>query len=104
MAYLTHTPPAAEVASRLRFAVMRMSRVLRQHAPSDVSQSQLAALTTLVRAGRMPARDLADAERVQPPTMTRTVDALVAHGLAERATDDHDRRVVWISATAEGHA
>jgi DNA-binding MarR family transcriptional regulator len=96
----THRP--VDVASRLRFAVMRLSRLLRQHAPGDIPQSQLAALATLVRAGRMTARELAAAERVQPPTVTRIVDALVERGLVERAPDAVDRRVTWLAATADG--
>ena len=54
-------PRPAEVAARLRLGVMRLARRLRQHAPGNVSQSQLSALATLVRDGAMP---LEDYERV----------------------------------------
>ena len=48
--------------------------------------------------------DLADALRVDPSTATRAVQRLVKAGLAERATDAADGRVVMVSATATGHA
>ncbi len=71
------TPKPAELASELRMAVMRLSRRLRQHAPSDITQSQLSALAVLVRDKRLTLSQLAEAERVQPPTITRVVDSLV---------------------------
>ena len=98
------TPKPAELASELRMAVMRLSRRLRQHAPSDVTQSQLSALAVLVRDKRLTLSQLAEAERVQPPTITRVVDSLVQKGLVTRMTSEEDRRVAWVSATAEGRA
>jgi DNA-binding MarR family transcriptional regulator len=97
-------PKPAELASQLRMAVMRLSRRLRQHAPSDVTQSQLSALAVLVRDKRLTLSQLAEAERVQPPTITRVVDSLVQKGLVSRTADADDRRVAWVSATAEGSA
>jgi len=97
-------PRPAEVAARLRLGVMRLSRRLRQHAPGTVSQSQLSALATLVRDGAMALGDLAAAERVQPPTITRIVDALVSAGLVSRRQASDDRRVVHVEATREGRA
>jgi DNA-binding MarR family transcriptional regulator len=91
-----------ELASQLRLGVMRLARRLRQHAPEDITQSQLSALAVLVRDGEHTSTQLATAERVQPPTITRIVDTLVAKGLATRTVDDADRRVVWIAPTAEG--
>jgi DNA-binding MarR family transcriptional regulator len=97
-------PRPAEVAARLRLGVMRLARRLRQHAPGNVSQSQLSALATLVRDGAMPLGDLAAAERVQPPTITRIVDALGTAGLVSRRQATEDRRVVHVEATREGRA
>jgi DNA-binding MarR family transcriptional regulator len=93
-----------DLASQLRLAVMRLSRRLRQHAPEDITQSQLSALAVLVRDGRLTITQLADAERVQPPTITRVVDSLVTRGLAARTVDEGDRRVVWVAPTSEGRA
>jgi len=100
-------PPAAtltpvEVASRLRLAVMRLSRRLRQHTPPHITQSQLSALATVLNDGPLTLRDLAAAERVQPPTITRIAESLVEKGLVERTADPNDRRVAWVAATRDG--
>jgi len=94
----------AELASRLRFAVMRLSRRLRQHAASDVTQSQLSALSVVVREQRLTLSQLAEAERVQPPTVTRIVESLVHQGLVTRVPCEQDRRVAWVEATPRGRA
>jgi len=94
----------ADLAPQLRFAVMRLSRRLRQHAPDDITPSQLSALAVVVREGPLTLSQLADAEQVQPPTITRIVDALGQQGLVTRAASDHDRRVAFVAATQEGRA
>ena len=94
----------ADLAPQLRFAVMRLSRRLRQHAPDDITPSQLSALAVVVREGPLTLSQLADAEQVQPPTITRVVDALGQQGLVTRAASDHDRRVAFVAATPEGRA
>jgi DNA-binding MarR family transcriptional regulator len=104
-----HPTPAAtaslpEVASRLRLAVMRLSRRLRQHAPGGITPSQISALSTVVKEGPITLSQLAVAERVQPPSITRVVDALVTDGLATRTQSDQDRRVAWVEPTANGRA
>ena len=96
--------PLAEVASRLRLAVMRFSRRLRQHAPGGITPSQLSALSTLVAEKRITLSQLAVAERVQPPSITRVVDVLVADGYATRTQSKEDRRVAWVEPTAAGRA
>jgi DNA-binding MarR family transcriptional regulator len=100
----TSSVRTTELASELRLAVMRLSRRLRQHAPADVTQSQLSALAVIVRDGRLTLSQLAEAERVQPPTITRIVDALVRAGLVDRSPSESDRRVAWVTPTAEGRA
>ena len=96
--------PLPEVASRLRFAVMRLSRRLRQHAPVGITQSQLSALATIVAGGPITLSGLAEAERVQPPSITRVVDTLVNEGFATRTRSVEDRRVAWVAPTDEGRA
>jgi DNA-binding MarR family transcriptional regulator len=101
------SPPAAplpELASRLRLTVMRLSRRLRQHAPVGITQSQLSALTAIVVEERITLSGLAEAERVQPPSITRVVDVLVSQGYATRTPSDEDRRVAWVEPTAAGRA
>jgi len=97
-----HSVPPAELASRLRLVVMRLSRRLRQHAPGDITPSQLSALATIVVQGRITLSGLAEAERVQPPSITRVVDVLVVRGLATRTQSIEDRRVAWVEPTVAG--
>ncbi len=92
-----------DLASRLRLGVMRLSRRLRQHALGDATPSQLSALATIVAQGRITLSGLAEAERVQPPSITRMVDVLVDRGYATRSRCAEDRRVVWVEATEAGH-
>lgn len=92
----------AEIASRLRLGVTRLARRLRQQAEAGITPSLLAALSTIDRSGPMTIGELCSAERVQPPTMTRIVAALVDAGLVARETDALDRRVAWVRATPEG--
>ncbi len=93
-----------ELASRLRLAVMRLSRRLRQHAPGGITPSQLSALTTIVREGPITLSRLAEAEQVQPPSITRVVDVLVTDGHVTRTQSEADRRVARVEATASGRS
>jgi DNA-binding MarR family transcriptional regulator len=95
---------SSELASELRFAVMRLSRRLRQHAPEDITPSQLSALSVIARDGSLTLRQLAEAERVQPPTITRVVDMLEQKGLATRVPSEEDRRVAFVEPTPAGRA
>jgi len=94
----------AELASQLRMSVMRLSRRLRRHAPAGITPSQLSALSVLAREGRLTVSQLAEAERVQPPTITRVVESLVGRGLVTRSVCEDDRRVAWVAPTPEGRA
>src|ERR1700722_14444249 len=96
--------PLPDLASRLRLTVMRLSRRLRQHAPGGVTQSQLSALSTIVVEGRITLSGLAEAERVQPPSITRVVDVLAGQGFATRTPSEEDRRVAWVAPTDGGRA
>src|SRR5262249_28259877 len=104
MRSVIETARPAELASQLRMTVMRLSRRLRQHAPEDITPSQLSALAVIVRDERLTLSQLAEAERVQPPTITRIVDMLEQRGLATRTVSPDDRRVTHVAATPEGHA
>ena len=76
----------AGLASALRVSVMRLSRRLRNErdARDDLSFNQLAVLFTLARSGPLTIGDLAAEEKVQPPSMTRTVNSLLDKGLVLR--------------------
>jgi DNA-binding MarR family transcriptional regulator len=94
--------PLPELASRLRLGVMRLSRRLRQHSLGGVTPSQLSALATIVVERRVTLSRLAEAEQVQPPSITRVVDVLVSRGYATRTQCEDDRRVAWVEATDAG--
>ena len=91
-----------ELAVRLRLAVMRLTRMLRQQEDGGVSNSALSALATLEREGALTLGDLAAREHVQPPTMTRIAQALVENGLVRRLEDGADRRVTRVRITQTG--
>lgn len=98
-------PPAPTTvdAARLRLAVMRLSRRLRQEVSPAITPSQLSALARLDRGGPMSVGDLAAAERVSPSTLTRIVAALEADGLISRDADPADRRVARVAVSPAGH-
>ncbi len=95
---------AAEIATLMRDGITRLNRRLRQVRPiGELTQSQLSALTSLELAGALTPRDLADVERVQPPTMTRVIAKLEGRGLIQRTPHPTDGRQVILSPTAAGH-
>lgn len=95
----------AQLATLLRDAITRFNRRVRKARPvGDLTVTQLSALTSLELAGALSPRELADAERVQPPTMTRIVAKLEERGLVQRAPHPTDRRQVILSATESGRA
>ena len=91
-----------ELATRLRLAVTRMARRLRQHSDHELSPSLTAALSTIERLGPLTPSALAEAERIQRPTATRIAARLAEAELVERAVDERDRRVARLAITAEG--
>jgi DNA-binding MarR family transcriptional regulator len=96
---------ADELAKTLREAITRLNRRVRQARPvGDLTFSQLSALTSLQLAGALTPRELADIERVQPPTMTKIVGKLEDRGLVARTPHPTDRRQVILAATEEGRA
>jgi DNA-binding MarR family transcriptional regulator len=92
-----------ELADRLHSAAIHvLRRVAREDVASGLGGPALSALSVIVFAGPISLGRLAEAERVRPPTMTRTVQGLEAAGLLEREADPGDRRVVNLRATAKG--
>ena len=92
-----------ETASRLRLALMRLARRLRQESPPGVTPSQLSALASIDRYGPLTIGDLAAHENVQPPTISRIVGALEGEGWIERVADPDDRRVALVRSTPRAH-
>jgi DNA-binding MarR family transcriptional regulator len=102
---VTNAPTAAideELATRLRAAVTRMNRRLRQQSLGGLSPAQGSALGSVSRLGTPTLGELATAEQVQPPTMTRLVASMEAAGLVERQGDAADGRICRVRLTAEG--
>ncbi len=98
----TTAPTDTQLASRLRLAVMRLARVLRQKAQDPVTPSQLSALVSIEREGPVTLGELAALESVQPPTMTRIVAALEEDELVQREADQADRRISRVRITGQG--
>ena len=91
------------VADRLHSASIHLlRRVRRQDDESGVTAPHLSALSVLVFGGARTLGELAAAEQVTPPSMTRIVRNLEADGLVERETDPADRRVARVRATEKG--
>lgn len=117
------TPPtggrassAPALAEELRISIARLSRRLRTLRPpadgdgegdgarSPLSLTQFAALAAIERHGSMTPRELADHEKVQPPSMTRVIAYLEERGLVARRPHRTDGRQVVLNATDEGSA
>ncbi len=97
----------AGLATALRISVSRLARRLRAERLAKglepgLSDTQLAALAALERHGAMTPGELADHEKVQPPSMTRVIAALEERGLVTRAPHATDRRQVVLTATDQG--
>jgi DNA-binding MarR family transcriptional regulator len=98
----------AGLATALRISVSRLARRLRAERMAKglepgLSDTQLAALSALERHGAMTPGELADHEKVQPPSMTRVITVLEERGLVMRAAHPTDRRQVVLTATEQGN-
>jgi DNA-binding MarR family transcriptional regulator len=93
----TTSPP--DLAGRLRLAITRTARRMRQEAGSELSPSLVAALSTIERHGPMTPSEVAARERIQRPTATRILARLEQSGLVTRTPDPHDRRSSLVAPT-----
>lgn len=93
-----------QVAARLHLSAMKLLRQVRRQEGEGIAGARLSALSVIALNGPVSLSDLAAAEQVRAPTMSRLVDALVRDGLAVRETDNSDRRSIRISASPEGRA
>ncbi|MFI0373671.1 MarR family transcriptional regulator [Actinomadura sp. 1N219] len=101
------------LAEELRISIARLSRRLRTLRPATegdhggggpLSLTQFAALAAIERHGSMTPRELADHEKVQPPSMTRVIAYLEERGLVARSPHPTDGRQVVLNATDAGAA
>jgi DNA-binding MarR family transcriptional regulator len=99
----TVSQSTSTLAADLRVSVMKLARRLRQQrSDDDISTGQYSVLGALVTHGPRTPRELADHERVQPPSMTRILGSLVDAGLVMRTDHPVDGRQVLMSVTDQG--
>jgi DNA-binding MarR family transcriptional regulator len=97
------TPKSARIADELHSATIHLLRRLRRvDAASGTSPARLSALSVLVYGGARTLGQLAVAEQVKAPTMSRLVTGMEADGLVLREPDPLDGRVVHLRASAKG--
>ncbi|QKW33784.1 MarR family transcriptional regulator [Actinomadura sp. NAK00032] len=103
------TASAPGLAEELRISIARLTRRLRTLRPPaagdggrPLSLTQFAALAAIERHGSMTPRELADHEKVQPPSMTRVIAHLEERGLVARRPHPTDGRQVVLNATEAG--
>lgn len=94
----------AGLASQLRVSVMRLARRLRHERDTDfpLGLGAISVLGVLLRHGESTVGQLAAQERVQPPSMTRTVNALVDQGYAVRRPSETDGRSTLVDISDKG--
>jgi len=94
----------AGLASALRPSVLRLARRLRQLRDDslDLNSNQLSAMSVLLNSGDQLMGELAAAEKVQPPSMTRIVNGLEQRGFVVRRPHSLDRRLCVVGLTPAG--
>ena len=100
----TKAPEAQELPARLRLAIARMARRMRQEAGDELSPSMTAALATIENRGPLTPSELAEFERIKRPTATRVLRRLEEAGLIERTADPSDGRSALVAVTKDGAA
>jgi DNA-binding MarR family transcriptional regulator len=96
----------AGLAAELRLSVMRLRRrlAIERHPDNELSLGAMAVLGCLHRHGELSVGELAGHERVQPPSMTRTVNCLEEGGYVARRPHETDRRQVVVVLSDLGKA
>lgn len=94
----------AGLAAELRLSVMRLRRRLagERHPDNELSINQMGVLGVLARRGALTVGELAVAERVQPPSMTRTVNCLEESGDVVKRPHETDRRQIVVELSEQG--
>ena len=91
-----------QLAARLRYVLIRMTRTLRRDGTSHLSHSQISALVTLEEFGSMRISTLATYESLDPSVATRVVASLESQGLSERQDDPEDKRASVVGLSDVG--
>jgi DNA-binding MarR family transcriptional regulator len=94
-----------KIAEQLHSVSIHLLRKLRREDDSSgLNAPRLSALSVIVFGGPVTLGELAAAEQVRPPTMTRIVNALEEQGLVTREKTSGDARRTYLSATAAGRS
>jgi DNA-binding MarR family transcriptional regulator len=101
---MTTTMTDTDLAADLRLAVGRLARRLRQVQLGGLTSSQVSAVAAIDRLGPVRLGDLATAEGISGPTLTKIVGHLETLGLVARTTDATDRRAARVALTPEGRS
>lgn len=101
MRYANDMPTDSHQLAR---SVARLNRRLRQERQTDLTPTQLSVLGSILKLGPSTPSAIAAHERVQPPSITRTLTCLVDEGLAIRTPHPDDGRQVLISVSDKGDA
>jgi len=102
MTATTSTESLTRSAARLRLAITRTARRLRQEAAGELTPTSGAALATVERHGPLTPSELAEIERIKRPSATRSLRCLEEAGLVQRTPDPSDGRSALVSITAAG--
>ncbi len=105
MSQSTADTSLTDSAAKLRMAIVRTARALRQEAAAEASgltPTATAALASIERHGPLTPSELARIERVKRPTVTRTLGCLEREGLIERTPDPADGRSFLVSVNGAG--
>ena len=100
---MTKEPNLEEVGRNLHSNAIHLLRNVRaEDTAMGIGPAQASALSVVVFGGPLSLNELAAAEQVKPPTMSRIVEALVREGLVKREANNQDRRSITISSTEKG--
>ena len=102
MTATTSTESLTRSAARLRLAITRTARRLRQEAAGELTPTSGAALATVERHGPLTPSELAEIERIKRPSATRSLRCLEEAGLVQPTPDPSDGRSALVSITAAG--
>lgn len=94
----------SDVAARLRLAVARLQRIVRQQAMGGLNLAEGSCLAIIDRHGPLSLSDVASRENLSAPTITKIVTRLEGQGLIDRLADPTDRRVSLVAVSKKGAA
>ena len=96
---------AKDISHELRLNIQRLARrVRRERTEDEITDGQRSVLFNLYSDGSQTLSQLSESDRVSPPSMSRTVNALEASGLVVRTSSATDGRKVAIDLTPEGRS